>query len=103
MRLLVVLGEGGHTRQMLQLLDQLGPQYEYHYLIAAEDQLSEDKIRLSGPVYRAGRPRSKVKGHTDSLPMAAWHTLHSLGRPRCWANYWARPSSTSKAPRASSA
>ena len=26
MRLLVVLGEGGHTRQMLQLLDQLGPQ-----------------------------------------------------------------------------
>jgi beta-1,4-N-acetylglucosaminyltransferase len=78
MRLLVVLGEGGHTRQMLQLLDQLGPQYEYHYLIAAEDQLSEGKIRLSGPVYRVGRPRSKVKGHTDSLPVAAWRTLYSL-------------------------
>jgi beta-1,4-N-acetylglucosaminyltransferase len=78
MRLLVVLGEGGHTRQMLQLLDQLGPQYEYHYLIAVEDQLSEGKIRLPGPVYRVGRPRSKVKGHTDSLPVAAWHTLHSL-------------------------
>ncbi len=78
MRLLVVLGEGGHTRQMLQLLNQLGLQYEYHYLIAAEDQLSEGKIRLPGPVYRVGRPRSKVKGHTDSLPVAAWHTLHSL-------------------------
>jgi beta-1,4-N-acetylglucosaminyltransferase len=78
MRLLVVLGEGGHTRQMLQLLDQLGPQYEYHYLLAAEDQLSEGKIRLPGLVYRVGRPRSKVKGHTDSLPVAAWHTLHSL-------------------------
>lgn len=78
MRLLVVLGEGGHTRQMLQLLDQLGPQYEYHYLLAAEDQLSEGKIRRPGAVYRIGRPRSKVKGHTDSLPVAAWHTLHSL-------------------------
>ncbi len=78
MRLLVVLGEGGHTRQMLQLLDQLSLPVEYHYLIAAEDQLSEGKIRLPGPVYRVGRPRSKVKGHTDSLPVAAWRTLHSL-------------------------
>jgi beta-1,4-N-acetylglucosaminyltransferase len=80
MRLLVVLGEGGHTRQMLQLLDQLGPQVDYHYLIAAEDQLSEGKIRLPGPVYRVGRPRSKVKGHTDSLPVAAWRTLYSLAQ-----------------------
>lgn len=80
MRVLVVLGEGGHTRQMLQLLDQLGPKYEYHYLIAAEDQLSEGKIRLQGAVYRVGRPRSKVKGHTDSLPVAAGHTLHSLAQ-----------------------
>jgi beta-1,4-N-acetylglucosaminyltransferase len=86
MRLLVVLGEGGHTRQMLQLLDQLGPHYEYHYLLAAEDQLSAGKIRLPGPVYRIGRPRSKVQGHTDSLPVAARHTLHSLAQliPIVW-------------------
>jgi UDP-N-acetylglucosamine:LPS N-acetylglucosamine transferase len=78
MRVLVVLGEGGHTRQMLRLLDQLGPSYDYHYLIAAEDQLSGAKIRLPGPVYRAGRPRSKVGGRTDSRPVAAWQTLRSL-------------------------
>ncbi len=85
-RVLVVLGEGGHTRQMLQLLDQLGPHHEYHYLIAAEDRLSEGKIRLPGPVYRAGRPRSKVQGRTDSLPVAAWNTLRSLGQlaPLLW-------------------
>jgi beta-1,4-N-acetylglucosaminyltransferase len=85
-RLLVVLGEGGHTRQMLQLVDQLGPRYQYHYLIAAEDQLSAGKIRLSGPVYRAGRPRSKVKGHTDSVPVAALNTLRSLVQllPMLW-------------------
>jgi UDP-N-acetylglucosamine:LPS N-acetylglucosamine transferase len=77
-RVLVVLGEGGHTRQMLHLLDQLGPSYAYHYLIAAEDQLSESKIRLPGPVYRAGRPRSKAGGRTDSRPIAAWQTLRSI-------------------------
>ena len=78
MRLLVVLGEGGHTRQMLQLLDQLGPSHAYHYLIAVEDRLSEGKIRLPGPVYRVGRPRSKVGGHTDSRPVAAVQTFRSV-------------------------
>ena len=78
MRVLVVLGEGGHTRQMLQLLDQLGSAYAYTYLIAVEDELSEGKIRLPGPVYRIGRPRSKVGGRTNSRPQAAWQTLPEL-------------------------
>ncbi len=80
MRILVVLGEGGHTRQMLQLLDQLGSAYAYTYLIAVEDELSEGKIRLPGPVYRIGRPRSKVGGGTDSRAQAAWQTLRSFLR-----------------------
>lgn len=79
-RVLVVLGEGGHTRQMLHLLDQLGPHYEYHYLLAAQDELSAHKIRLVGPVHRIGRPRSKVRGHTDGPAAAAWHTLRSLAQ-----------------------
>ncbi len=78
MRILVVLGEGGHTRQMLQLLDQLGADYEYHYLLAAGDTLSEKQIRLPGPVHRIERPRSKVEGRTDSWPRSAWQTLRSL-------------------------
>lgn len=77
-KVLVVLGEGGHTRQMLRLLDQLGPSYVFHYLIATEDQLSEDRIHWAGPIYRVGRPRSKVGGRTDSRPVAAWQTLRSL-------------------------
>ena len=80
MRVLVVLGEGGHTRQMLQLLDELGAGYEYHYLIAAEDRLSESKIRVPGPVWRIGRPRNKVRGETDSLPVSAWQTAGSLAQ-----------------------
>ena len=80
MRVLVVLGEGGHTRQMLQLLDLLGPAFEYHYLLAAEDKLSQGQIRLAGPVYRIQRPRSKVEGRTDSLPVAAWRTVRGLAQ-----------------------
>ena len=87
MRILVVLGEGGHTRQMLHLLDQLGAQYDYHYLMAAEDTLSESEIRLPGPVHRIQRPRSKVEGHTDSMPVSAWQTLRSLAQlGRCCAS-----------------
>lgn len=78
MRVLVVLGEGGHTRQMVRLLDQLGPIYEYHYLIATEDVLSEGKIHIPGPVHRIRRPRTKKEGRTDPAPLAAWHTLHSF-------------------------
>lgn len=80
MRILVVLGEGGHTRQMLRLLEQLGPDYEYYYLLAAEDRLSEQKISLPGPVYRVTRPRTKVKGHTDPPVVAAWRTMRSLAQ-----------------------
>ena len=77
-RVLVVLGEGGHTRQMLQLVDALGAEHDYHYLLAAEDTLSEGKIRRPGPVYRVRRPRSKVKGRTDGALASAWQTLRSM-------------------------
>lgn len=77
LRVLVVLGEGGHTRQMLTLLDQLGAQYEYHYVVADQDRLSEAQIRLPGPVYRIRRPRTKVEGRTDPLPLAALQTVRS--------------------------
>lgn len=80
MRILVVLGEGGHTRQMLRLLDEVGAEAEYHYLIAAEDELSQSKIRVPGPVWRVGRPRNKVGGATDSLPVSAWQTAASLAQ-----------------------
>ncbi len=80
MRVLVVLGEGGHTRQLLTLLDQLGPAYDYHYLMAEADRLSEGKIHLPGPIHRIARPRTKVEGRTDSKPAAAWQTLRSLAQ-----------------------
>lgn len=80
MRLLIVLGSGGHTKEMIRLVDLLGPGYEYSYLVAADDELSPEKIRLSGPIYRVIRPRWK----NTSLPAVGLRTLWS-GLQALWA------------------
>ena len=61
MRILVVLGEGGHTVEMLRLLELLGPkpEYEYHYFLVREEAISEQRIRYPGPMYRGSRPQFK--------------------------------------------
>ncbi|MGC8786190.1 MAG: PssD/Cps14F family polysaccharide biosynthesis glycosyltransferase [Anaerolineae bacterium] len=59
MKLLVVLGSGGHTTEMIRLVDLLGPGYEYCYLVASDDALSVQKIKVPGPVFRVLRPRWK--------------------------------------------
>jgi beta-1,4-N-acetylglucosaminyltransferase len=59
-RLLIVLGEGGHTAELLALVDLLGEGYEYCYLLAKGDKLSAPRIRRPGPIYRVPRAREKV-------------------------------------------
>jgi len=59
LKILVVLGDGGHTRDTLKLVEMLGPKYEYSYLMAHADQISEKKIDFPGPVYRVITPRDK--------------------------------------------
>jgi beta-1,4-N-acetylglucosaminyltransferase len=66
MKLLIVLGEGGHTKQMLNLVDLLGDAYEYHYVMSDQDNLSADQIRRPGPVYRVTRPRGKHTGWVNA-------------------------------------
>lgn len=60
MKFLVVLGSGGHTKEMTRLVDLLGPRYEYSYVMVADDDLSPGKIRFPGAVYRVLRPRWKT-------------------------------------------
>lgn len=52
MRILVVLGGGGHSAELLRLVELLGPGYEYSYMISAIDTVSEGKIKWQGPIYR---------------------------------------------------
>jgi len=65
--LLIILGAGGHTKQMLRLVDLLGSEYHYHYVVADYDTISEQKIRIPGPVHRIVQPRQKRQGETDSV------------------------------------
>jgi beta-1,4-N-acetylglucosaminyltransferase len=67
MKLLVVLGEGGHTRQMLNLVDLLGDDLNYYYIVSREDGLSASQIKHPGPIYRLTRPRGKHTRITNSV------------------------------------
>ena len=51
MKILAILGSGGHTAQMLRLVDMLGTKFDYIYGIGEEDSLSEKKIKIIGKVF----------------------------------------------------
>ena len=67
MKLLVVLGGGGHTTEMLKLVDLLGPGYEYHYLLVAEVEFSRDRIKMPGEIHQVKRPRGMHDGIIASV------------------------------------
>ena len=58
--LLFVLGEGGHSQEILRLAELLGPDYSYCYILVRDDEVSAAKITRSGPAYRVIRPRNKM-------------------------------------------
>jgi len=58
-KVLVALGEGGHTKEILALVDMLGEGFQYAYMVVHDDLVSEAKIRRPGPIYHVLRPRDK--------------------------------------------
>lgn len=85
MKMLVVLGEGGHTKQLLNLVDLLGEAYQYHYVLSKEDNLSAKRIKHEGPLYRLTRPRGKRDGVVNSTLktiLAAFQSMLILIRLR---------------------
>jgi len=48
--IIVVLGGGGHTAQIIRLINLFGSQYDYEYIIAKQDKLSINKILIKGKV-----------------------------------------------------
>lgn len=57
-----MLGSGGHTTQILKLIDLLGDQFEYRYLIGIGDSLSLSKIARKGRVYFVHKARDHGDG-----------------------------------------
>jgi UDP-N-acetylglucosamine:LPS N-acetylglucosamine transferase len=84
-RIMVTLGEGGHSTEMLTLVDMLGEGISFSYLIVHDDPISEGKIKRPGPVCRVRRPRDKdhhlLRDVGRSL-QSAWEAWRALRRIR---------------------
>ena len=73
-KVLIVLGSGGHTAQMLRLVDLLGNRLKYEYIVLKDDPLSEKKIKIKGKVWKITRPRD----YNTSLWKAVFKTMLSF-------------------------
>jgi beta-1,4-N-acetylglucosaminyltransferase len=79
LHVLMVMGEGGHTKQCLRLVDLMGTaDYRYSYVLVAEDTVSESKIQVPGPVYRVVRPGCVKSGGLSRLASVPWSTLQAI-------------------------
>ncbi len=84
-KVLVVLGMGGHTAQILRLVEMLGDNYEYEYVIGHDDQTSSAKITFSGKIHVMSNPRlmedkSILKVSVKMVPstIQAFQILHRV-------------------------
>lgn len=62
---------------MLKLLELLGSDYEYNYMMATNDHISEGKIAWKGPVYRVPPPLGKHSQDRNPF-LAIWNSLKQL-------------------------
>lgn len=80
-RMLVVLGEGGHTKEIVTLIDLLGDDIEYGYVLVEDDEVSEAKIERPGPIFRVRRPRDKdhhLMGDICKTLQSGWQSWRIL-------------------------
>jgi len=78
LKLLVVLGSGGHTTQMLKLVDLLGERFQYSYIIGIGDKLSASKIKFKGATFFVHKAREHGDGPFITLIKLARLFLESL-------------------------
>jgi UDP-N-acetylglucosamine:LPS N-acetylglucosamine transferase len=78
MHLCLVLGEGGHTKEMVRLAELLGPEFRYSYILVRDDEVSVAKITIPGPVHRVIRPRDKAHNPVLDVVKTALCGLQTL-------------------------
>jgi beta-1,4-N-acetylglucosaminyltransferase len=74
-RIAVVLGRGGHTAQTFALVDLLGHNFEYIYMIGILDRLTPKKIKIPGKILPVLAPRLLPD---DSRIMSFFRTIFTL-------------------------
>ena len=50
--ILVFMGSGGHSTQMLKLVDLLNNDHDYIYVIPKSNRITEKKIKIKGEIYK---------------------------------------------------
>ena len=56
-KLMIVLGSGGHTNQMIRLTEKLCDFCDFEYVVCDDDDKSAKKVKIIGDVYVITRPR----------------------------------------------
>jgi UDP-N-acetylglucosamine:LPS N-acetylglucosamine transferase len=57
MKIMAVLGKGGHTKETLNLVDCIDRNDNYTYLVDVFDKMASDKLRKKGKLLRVLSPR----------------------------------------------
>jgi beta-1,4-N-acetylglucosaminyltransferase len=74
-KLIVVLGSGGHTTQMVRITEMLYDFYNFEYVVNDDDDKSIKKIKFIGDVHVIPRPR---RVYDKSVIRSVFLTIHSI-------------------------
>ena len=74
-KLMIALGSGGHTTQMVRLTEMLHDSYDFEYVVNDDDDKSVRKIKFAGDVHVITRPR---RIYDKSVTRSVFLTIHSV-------------------------
>jgi beta-1,4-N-acetylglucosaminyltransferase len=74
-KLMILLGSGGHTTQMIRLTEMLVDSYDFEYVVNDDDDKSIKKIKFIGDVHIIPRPR---RVYDKSVMRTVFLTIHSI-------------------------
>jgi UDP-N-acetylglucosamine:LPS N-acetylglucosamine transferase len=93
-KLLIILGGGGHTAQMIRLIEVLGDQYIYFYVVNNTDNISYKKIRISGKIFKISLAKRFKGTFFDTVIKtlkAFFDSFYIINKARCDAIISAGP------------
>ena len=79
-KLMIVLGSGGHTTQMVRITEMLHDSYEFEYIVNDDDDKSIKKIKFIGDLHIITRPR---RIYDKSVTRSVFLTIHSFIQSFC--------------------